>query len=121
METASGTAVPPMQALFNIMAMIPKKVGHRTIGILATFHRILMQLETEEIAAFTKANAYCKDTATAGASAVHSSEMRAAEAELHTAEGKVTITALIDIQKFFDSLDVPLLVSRAQEQSFPTD
>ena len=100
MATAAGTAVPPLQALFNIMAMIPKKTGHRTIAIMATFHRILMQLETEEIKTFTEANAYCKDTATAGASAVHSSEMRAAEAELNAAEGNITITALIDIQNF---------------------
>ena len=77
-----------------------------------------MQLDTQRTADFTEAHTFVNDTATAGASAVHSSEMRAAEAELATIEGKISVTGLLDIRKFFDSVDIPKLCTEALSAAF---
>ena len=77
------STTPPLQAMTNIMASIPKKGGgSRTVAIASTIYRLLMELDNEEVAAFERANAFEHDSATAGASAVAAAEDRAMEAEL---------------------------------------
>ena len=46
-------AVPPLQALSNIMATLPKKDGGtRTVAIATTIYRLLIQLDNEELETF---------------------------------------------------------------------
>ena len=96
------STVPPLQALVNIMASIPKKDGgSRTVAIASTIYRLLMELDNDQVAAFEAANAYKHDSATAGASAVAAAEDRAMEAELARLSGYCTISILWDLKKFF--------------------
>ena len=83
------STTPPLQAMTNIMASIPKKDGgSRTVAIASTIYRLLMELDNEGVAAFEAANAFEHDSATAGASAVAAAEDRAMEAELARLEGR---------------------------------
>ena len=113
-------AVPPLQALQNIMATLPKKDGGtRTVAIATTIYRLLMQLDNEELEAFEADNAFKNDSAKAGASAVIAAEDRALEAEIAHDEGHQTLTMLFDMKKCFDSLDVATLFRMAKVCGFP--
>ena len=95
-------SVPPLQALTNLMASIPKKDGgSRTVAIASTIYRLMMELDNEEVAAFEAKNAYTNDSAKAGASAVAAAEDRALEAELAKHEGLLTISTLWDLKFLF--------------------
>ena len=104
----------------NIMASIAKKDGgSRTVAIASTIYRLLMELDNEEVAAFEIANAFEHDSATAGASAVAAAEDRAMEAELARLGGLCTISTLLDLKKFFDSIDTATLIQLAKDLGFP--
>ena len=114
-------AVPPLQALSNIMATLPKKDGGtRTVAIATTIYRLLMQLDNEELEAFEADNAFANDSAKAGASAVIAAEDRALEAEIAHDEGYQTLTMLFDMKNFFESLDVATLFRMAKRCGFPS-
>ena len=114
------SAVPALQMMTNIMATLPKKCGGpRTVAIASTLYRLLMELDNEEVAAYEKLNACHGNSATAGASAVSAAEDRAMAAELETAEGKKIITMLWDIKKFFDSINISVLIEEAKATGFP--
>ena len=114
------SGIPPLQALTNIMASIPKKDGgSRTVAIASTIYRLLMEMDNEEVAAFEAANAYHHDSAAAGASAVAVAEDRAMEAELARLTGFVTISTLWDLKKLFDSIDIATLINLARDLGFP--
>lgn len=88
-------AIPPLQVLTNLMATLPQKgwVVH-TIAIATSFYRLLMELDSHEAKAFEAANAYEKDPARSGASAVHAAEDRALAVELAHSESKLSLTIL---------------------------
>ena len=114
------TTVPPLQTMLNIMASIPKKDGgSRTVAIATTLYRLLMEMDNEEVAEFEAKNAYQNDSAAAGASAVAAAEDRAVEAELARLSGLVTISTLWDLRKFFDSIDIEVLIQLARDLGFP--
>ena len=88
-------AIPPLQAMTNIMATLPKKYGGtRTVAIASTVYRLLMELDNQEVAAFEAAQAFECDSATAGSSAIVAAEERALETELAKAEGQHVLVAL---------------------------
>ena len=66
-----------------------------------------------------KASGHARDSAKAGASAVHSAEERALDAELAQAAGKESLLMLWDLQKFFDSVSLQVLVSEARQVDLP--
>jgi hypothetical protein len=104
----------PVQTYLNLLASIPKSQGgNRTVGIASSFYRLLMALDNTRVAAFEKENAYCNDSAAAGASALLAAEDRALEAELEAALGNPTFTILWDFAKFFDSVDLGILIEEA--------
>ena len=78
-----------------------------------------MQMDSDEVAQFSKDNAFENDSAAAGASAVKAAEDRAMLTELAKVEGKSSAVLLWDLQKFFDSLDVAVLFEAATELNFP--
>ena len=114
-------SIPPLQALTNIMATLPKKDGGaRTVAIATTIYRILMELDNEELEESEKTNAFRNDSAKAGASAAIAAEDRALEAELARADQQDTLTMLYDMKKFFDSLNVAKLFELANDCPFPS-
>ena len=78
-----------------------------------------MQMDSDEVAQFSKDNAFENDSAAAGASAVKAAEDRAMLTELAKVENKSSAVLLWDMQKFFDSLDVAVLFEAATELNFP--
>ena len=95
------------------MATLPKKDGStRTVAIVASLYRLLMELDKEEVKLFEKHNAFENDSATKGASAVHAAEERAVAAELSRLERYFSLMLRWDFKKFFDSSDVKLCLPR---------
>ena len=89
------------------MAILPKKTGDtRTVAVAATLYRLLMQMDAELVDEYEVTNAYYRDSAKKGASALTSAEDRALMAELASLKGLSTYTLLWDISKFFDSMNV---------------
>ena len=78
----------------------------------------MMQLDNEPMEAYERANAYCNDSARAGASALTSAEDRAFHAEIAALNGKHTYTMLWDISKFFDSIKLQTLINEARATGF---
>ena len=78
-----------------------------------------MELDNDDIAAFETANAYEHDSATVGASAVAAAEDRALEAEIARLSGKVTLSTLWGLKKFFDSIGIKVLIQLAKDLNFP--
>ena len=78
-----------------------------------------MELDNDEVAAFEAANAFEHDSAAKGASAVAAAEDRAMEVELARLEGQHTLSTLLDLKKFFDSIDIAILIQLAKDLGFP--
>ena len=113
-------AIPPLQAMTNIMATLPKKDGGtRTVAIASTVYRLLMELDNQEVAAFEAAEAFECDSAKAGSSAIVAAEDRALETELAKAEGQHVLVVLWDFTKFFDTINVQVLFEEAAKLGFP--
>lgn len=112
----------PVRLYLNLMASLPKKTGGvRTVAILPTLYRLLMQLDNQRLDKFEKENAYRLDSAKAGASAVKAAEDRALEAELCQLQGKCGCTILWNVSKFFESINIKLLVEEAEQIGFPLE
>ena len=77
-----------------------------------------MELDNEEVAEYERINAFRGDSAKAGASAVKAAEDRALLAEFEASEGRQTVTILWDLKKFFDSINIPILVEEAEKRAF---
>ena len=112
--------VCPIQVYLNILASLPKKTGDtRTVAIMATYYRLLMELDNQRLEDFEEKHAYCKDSAKKGASAEYAAEERALEAEIKHLLGKSTCTMLWGYRKFFDSIDIQTLIKEAVMVGFP--
>ena len=73
--------VCPIQVYLNILASLPKKTGDtRTVAIMATYYRLLMELDNQRLEDFGENNAYCKPSLRKEASAEYVAEERALEA-----------------------------------------
>ena len=107
-------AVPPTQVLSNLMSTLPKKDGGvRTVAIVGTLYRLLMEVGNLSMNEFESKVAFVDDSAKSGASAVLAAEDRAFEAELAAMSGHVTLQMLWDIKKFFDSLGIEVVLQEA--------
>ena len=83
MLTYRRTMVMPLQTYHNVMATLPKKAGGvRTVAITTTIYRLLMELDDNRLKDFEKKEAFCNDSARAGASALQTAEERALDLEL---------------------------------------
>ena len=112
----------PVQNHLNIMAGIPKKTGgSRTVATATTIYRLLMALDNARLENIEKDEAYGNDSARAGASASTAAEDRALEAELMSLEGRALFTILWDFKKFFDMIDIEVLIQEAAAVNFPME
>ena len=85
-NNCKNNAVPPWQAMLNLLSMLSKALRHRTVAILSTFYRLLVAAGDDDIEQDDKLNAFEHDSAQPGASTIESSEHRALQAELAIAE-----------------------------------
>ena len=119
-ETAKPTSMIISLKNPPTMASLPKKSGgSRTIAIAATLYRLLMQLDNEPVAQFELEKAFVSNSAKAGASAIHAAKDRALQAEIAQYKKKKTINMLWDVNKFFDSISICILIKEAIEVGFP--
>ena len=111
---------PPLQTLCNNLARLPKKTGgDRTIAIATSIYRLLMTLDHDRIDTYSQSHAYCRDSARKGQSALSSAEDRAFDAEVAVLSGQITHQILWDVDFFFDSIDIPTLISITKHFHFP--
>jgi hypothetical protein len=117
---AKTKMICPIQVYLNLLASLPKKTGDtRTVAIMASFYRLLMELDDQRLVEFEEKNAYKNDSARRGASSVAAAEERALEAEVKALLGQKTCTLLWDFTNLFDSIDVPILIREAKAVGFP--
>ena len=57
---------------------------------MATYYRLLMELDNQRLEEFEDSNSYCKDSARKGASVEHAAEEWALEAEVKHLLGRAT-------------------------------
>ena len=112
----------PMQALLVIISLIGKKLGGtRGVAVCASFYRLLMALLKSDVRDWDASVGLEGDSALPGHSPLDEAVWRQLLMEQATLRGKFVVQLLWDVSKFFDSLDVPLLVERVVELQFPLD
>ena len=117
----TGKIAWPVQVLLSLMCSIPKKTpgDTRTIVLLASLVRLVLSALSPEVRAWDARIAVPGDTALKGVVAYHVSALRLALAASQVKLGKVYAQILIDITKFFDTVDPPTLQNEARELAAP--
>ncbi len=111
----------PHGALLVILNLLGKKGGGvRTIATMATLYRLIMRLCGDDIGDWDAAKAGFFDTAVAGNSALRAHLLRSLEVELATVEGQFTAHVLWDMEKFFDSIKIGVLIPRLDALGYPS-
>ena len=106
----------------GVLALLGKKDGStRTIAIAATFYRLLMAVLKGEVRGWDADVGMEGDSALPGSSPHDAAARRRLLVEAHALVGDAVALVLWDIRKFFDSLDVEVLICRAEAAGFPLD
>ena len=114
----------PWQWYVVLVSLIPKPsgVGDRAIGLLVDSLRLLTAMRRGVLSSWRDQVAGAWDTAISGSSSLRAALLRSFRDEM-VSESKlrnfVSCDALWDVEAFYDSLDVPLLVQRALALGFP--
>ena len=110
----------PLQTLVVIAACIPKKLaGDRVIGLMAMLSRIWSKSRDSFMGTFNFESAPFWDTAIKGSSPLRAAMRRLLLDELAAVEGLESITNMVDLQKFYDSIPHAPLVRAALKRGFP--
>ena len=103
-----------------IQAAIPKKLGgDRTIGLLPMVTRVWATARDAQCMRWSVSMGPFWDTAIRGSSALRQALVRTLLDESAQAFGHSAITALIDVQKFYDSIRHEALIKLAIAEGFP--
>ena len=109
----------PVQCLVNLMCLLGKrKGGSRTVAIMASYYRLLVRVLGHVIVAWDEAAAGPWDSAVKGSSALRAHLARAVGVELDVAEGMHVMHFLWDIQTFYDSIRIEVLLSRMESLGY---
>ena len=112
----------PVQSYMQLMAILGKKDGGtRCIALCDSLYRILMAILGDEVREWADLVSMENDTAMKGKSPMVETAYRQLKVEMYTTLGYHVAVILWDIRKYFDSLDVPTLVNRAQDAKFPME
>ena len=115
------TSALPIQQLVVEGGLLGKKSrGNRVIAIIAAFSSAVIRLAAPPLRAWDRAAAVKGDTAAPGKDATVSIAVRATLAETAVEKGYVVIRIFWDIEKFFDSLSIEMLVEQSEAHSMPT-
>eukprot|EP00974_Lingulodinium_polyedra_P002134 199799-Lingulodinium_polyedra.AAC.1 len=104
------------------MHAIPKKVPgtHRLIGVMPSLWRLLMRiLCLEEVRPWDTAVAAEDDTAAPGRAIERAVFKRLLEQECSTARGDFSLAALWDLDSFYDTVLLDVMVREAKAWAFP--
>ena len=112
-------AVQPIQNLTNLQAMLGKPGGgSRTISKTPVLYRMSLR-GRHEVEDWEEDYTGEFDTAGKGKSALLAAAYRSIEAEVYNYTEEQVIGVFHDMAKFFDTIDIPVLVSKAKELEVP--
>ena len=112
----------PVTTFLVLVSLLDKKLGgSRCIAICTTFYRLLMAVMKQEVREWDVGVGMAGDSALPGRSPLDETAWRHLLMEQACLRGKFVGQMLWDIAKFFDSLGIPQLISRAEELDFPSD
>ena len=112
----------PLQVLLTVVGLLGKKLGGtRCIAVCCTFYRLLMAMIKEDVREWDGEVGFEGDSSLLGRSSIDEVAWRHLRMETAVLLGKAVGMLLWDVAKSFDSLDVPLLIERAEELNFPLD
>lgn len=99
----------PAQWLVNLMAMIPKKKGHRTVATMASGYRVYTGLDDESERQRAIENSHVDDSSKPNTSCLRAAEERLIEQEILNLNGYDTLVVLWDFVKFDDTIRYDML------------
>ena len=110
----------PIQVLVAIMALLAKPLGgFRTIALLGMVYRLWARVRKWPVAEWEDGFVGHWDTAVRGSSALRAAVARAFAAEYAVALGATAATVYWDIEKFYDSVALDLLIPEAVRFGYP--
>ncbi len=112
----------PRQTFMVLISLLGKKLGgSRGIAVCTTFYRLLLAVLKGEVREWDVDIGLEGDSALPGRSPLEETAWRHLMMEQASLRGKFVGQLLWDLAKFFDSLNIPLLIKRAEELHFPID
>ncbi len=122
MRCAVRDLAMPTTALLVLVSLLGKKLGgSRCIAVCTTFYRVLIAVMKGEVREWDVEVGMEGDSALPGRSPLDETAWRHLLMEQAVLLGKHVAQLLWDVAKFFDSLNIPLLIERAEELNFPID
>ena len=108
----------PAQWLVNLMAMIPKKKGHRTVATMASGYRIYTGLEDEKERQWNIENSHEDDSSRPDTSCLRAAEERLIEQKNLSLNGYETMVVLWDFVKFYDTIRYDVLRRECENKQY---
>ena len=113
--------VLPVQTLLGIVALLLKPTGDdRPVTVLAKYYRVWSGLQRDIHHRWQQEKAGFWGRALRNSAALRAGILRAAGSELSFLDGKSSADALLDMEKFYDNVDVHQLSKLAQKHQYPT-
>ena len=110
----------PQAASTSLIHLIPKTVaGTRPIGLLPTVVRIYERIRRPVVARWRESNAKQYNWMTGGRSAVRAVWAQTVQDEAAVAQGKVSVSALLDLEKAFECVRLDRIWGLARKRNFP--
>ena len=111
----------PEQVFATICALLPKpnERGDRTIGMISNVIKLWSRVRSGLIEEWSSGLEQFWDTAIKGSSALRSALLRSLLDETAVLAGVQVATLLLDIEKFYDSLSLVILIRIAADVGFP--
>ena len=111
---------PPLQAMVNLMSLIPKPSGgDRAICLGTMFYVIWASIRAPQTHIWEQGYIKFWDDAVKGSCALRAALLRRLFDEVQHLEGRFAVTAFWDIEKFFDSVTIERLIRNAVEANYP--
>jgi len=113
-------AVPPLTFLLNLVVLLVKPTGgHRPIALVMMLYALWGKVRRHDQQEWDSQRAGFWDHAVAGSSALLAALTRRLRDETACTLGRHSLTVLWDVHKFYDSVSPDLLVSLADDLSYP--
>ena len=112
----------PAQALISIIPLIPKPLGGDRPVVLASLLYVSWSgIRNPDISPWEANFVAFWDSAVRGSSVLQAALGRRLLEELHVMEGGAVANTFWDLEKFYDSISLPLLIELAEEAGYPLD
>ena len=112
----------PAQALVSLIPLLPKpQGGDRPVVIASLFYVLWSAIRNPDINHWEADFAASWDAAVKGSSALQAALTRRLREELHILKGGAVANTFWDLEKFYDSISLPLLIEFAIDADYPLD